>query len=118
MRAQGGHMKLRCKIVLTLAIAESLSALHVRGGEYPSLSNAPLVEVRRALRQEGFKVELSDFDFSKPSEVRARGIVLTNAWAAIAGWRGSDDASRRNRVQDVPTPMEIIRSNVALVAWR
>src|SRR5437660_9511992 len=36
-------------------------------------------EARRQLRQQGFKTELSEFNFSTTAELRARATALTNA---------------------------------------
>ena len=37
-----------------------------------------LEETRRALRQQGFKIDLAEFDLSASAELRARAAALTN----------------------------------------
>jgi hypothetical protein len=68
-------MKLCWKIAVGLAGAGALcaSVLVVRRG---NLQKA-VEETRLALRQQGFKTELTEFDFSTPSETWARVGALT-----------------------------------------
>src|SRR5262245_1556800 len=70
-------MKLRWKIVgglLLLVIITCIFATRSKTSEQIAAENT-----RRQLRQEGFKTELSEFDFSTTPELRARATALTNA---------------------------------------
>ena len=65
-------------------------------------------ETRLAVRQQGFKTDLADFDFSTPPEMRARENILK----AIATNRASGPPA------DHLNLMEIVGNNSAIVAWQ
>jgi hypothetical protein len=77
-----------------------------------------LEETRRALRQQGFKIDLAEFDLSASAELRARAATLTNADLAGAAFRGADSARRAVLTQDKLDLMPTVSSNAALVVWR
>ena len=53
-----------------------------------------LEETRRALRQQGFKIDLAEFDLSASAEFHARAAALTNADLAGSVLRGPDIVRR------------------------
>jgi len=82
-----------------------------------SAEEKAVAETKRALRKEGFKTDLSEFNFSTSAESRARAAALTNAYGGLG--RGSGDYGRRFTVwQGGPDLMAAVGSNAALVAWK
>jgi hypothetical protein len=77
-----------------------------------------LEETRRALRQQGFKIDLAEFDLSASAEFRARAAALTNAGFVGRGIRGADYARRTVLMQERPDFMAAVGTNAALVVWR
>jgi hypothetical protein len=82
-----------------------------------------LEETRRTLRQQGFKIELSEFDFSTSPELRVRAGVLTNAsWAMAyprrAGQQDVEVARRAVLVSDQPELMAAVGQSAARVSWQ
>ena len=75
-------------------------------------------ETRQALRQQGFKTDLTEFDFSTSAELRAREAALTNADIAGAGLRGADYARRYVLFQDDPSLMTAVGSDSAVVVCK
>ena len=64
-----------------LAVCAICAALFLRSEDS---GQKAVKETRRALRQQGFKTDLADFDFTTPPEMRARVAVLTNfLWGYI-----------------------------------
>ena len=53
-----------------------------------------LEETRRALRQQGFKIDLPEFDLSASAELRARAAALTNGDIDNAVIRGTYTSRR------------------------
>jgi hypothetical protein len=69
-------MKLRSRSVVGLVLAGVFgAALNSRAGPDPQKDAA---EARQSLRQQGFKTDLSDFDFSADHETAVRAAALTN----------------------------------------
>ena len=67
-----------------------------------------LAETRLALRQQGFKTDLADFDLSTPPEMRARETILTNTVQyRFAG-----------AYPDHPNLMQPVGNNSAIVVWK
>ena len=74
-----------------------------------------LEETQRALRRQGLKTELAEFDFSAAPEFCARAAALTNA-DLMGGGVGYD---RRSVLwQGSPQLMMTVGSNAASVVWR
>jgi len=70
-------MEQRWKIIIgTLGTVAILLLLF--GGRLFPTSRGIADETRRQLREKGFKTDLSDFDFSAPTDVRTRCAALTN----------------------------------------
>src|SRR5262249_29367823 len=70
-------MKLRVlSVVGTLVLVAILGAI-LLGRTGPNAQRAP-EEARHILRQQGFKTDLSDFDFSANDETTVRAAALTN----------------------------------------
>jgi hypothetical protein len=70
-------MKLRWKIAVGLAAAGALCALLMLRSDRGAQKGVE--ETRRTLRQQGFKTDLSEFNFSTSPEMCARAAALTNA---------------------------------------
>ena len=66
-----------------------------------------LAQTRQTLRQQGFKTDLSDFDFSTSPELRQREVALT----ALGRFRASGP------FPNYPDLMEAIGNDSAIVAW-
>lgn len=66
-----------------------------------------VADARQLLRQEGFKTDLADFDFSTPPEIRVRENILK---ATVL--------SRNSGPLNDPNLMEIIGTNLAIVVWK
>lgn len=108
-------MKLRWKIaigvmVLGIGFAVFVSLIDVAG-------KRAVAEVRQTLQREGFKTDLSEFDFTTSPELRQREHVLTNADFGWSKW--GSDAPRRSRLgQEAPRLMQNISDDAALVVWQ
>jgi len=79
---------------------------------------ASVAQTRSALRAQGFKTELSDFDFSAPDDLRARAAALTHGEFQGPGFR--DPAygwSYRGRME-LPDLTKAIGNDAALVVWQ
>ncbi|MGA2801055.1 MAG: hypothetical protein ABSE97_01575 [Verrucomicrobiota bacterium] len=63
---------------------------------------------RLALRQQGFKTDLADFDFSTSAELRAREAILT----------ATSPNRRSEPFHDYPNLMAAIGTNLAIVVWK
>jgi hypothetical protein len=70
-------MKLRWKIVGGFILLVTIALILF--GSTTSTQQKAAEETRRQLRLQGFKTDLSDFDFSITPELRARATALTNA---------------------------------------
>lgn len=75
-------------------------------------------ETRRALRQQGFKTDLADFNFSISAELRAREAALTNADLTGAALRSEDYARRAALREGKPELLSVVGSNSAIVVWK
>src|ERR1044071_68744 len=100
-------MKARWKVMVVLAAAGGLCAFLLwRSGDR---ERKVMEETRRALRQQGFKTDLGEFDLSADAEIRARTAALTFAGP---------------RLQRPPIPegdlelMEPVGPNSARVIWQ
>ena len=108
-------MKLCWKLTLVLIAIAAMGAIFLfraGGGE-----KAAVAETRRALRQQGFKTDLEDFDFSTSPEDRARAAALTNADQTPAMSPTADYPLRLALLQNEPDLMSAVGSNAALVVW-
>ena len=65
-------------------------------------------ETRRALRQQGFKTELADFDFSTSPELRAREAILN----------ATDPYRHYSPIVILQSLMEGVGTNSAIVVWK
>jgi len=94
------------KIVLLLVVTGLIYAA------FPSHPDAAartaVAETRQSLRQQGFKTDLADFDFSTSSEMRAREAILTNTvHYRFAG-----------AIPEHPNLMQPVGNNSAMVVWK
>jgi hypothetical protein len=67
-----------------------------------------VVATRQMLRDQGFKTDVADFDFSSPTELRAREAILTNAIAS----------RNPNPFVNHPNLMETVGDDSAIVVWK
>ena len=77
-----------------------------------------LEETRRTLRQQGFKIDLSEFDLSASAEQTARAAALTNADIMGGRMRGEDYARLAVLRQGRPGLLTSVGSNAAVVVWK
>lgn len=98
--------KLLWKIAAVLVIVGVIGAVFLSRPD--NSAQKAVEETRRALRQQGFKTDLADFDFSTSSELRAREAALT----AIASSRFSEP------FHDHPNLMEVMGNDSAVVVWK
>ena len=99
-------MKARWKIMVVLAAAGVLCVFFLLRSDR-SEQNA-LEETRRLLRQQGFKTDLAEFNFSASEELRARGSALTTLGHTLRPAGPADNLDL----------MTSVGSNSALVVWR
>ena len=85
---------------------------------WPDSAQTALEETRRALRQQGFKIDLAEFDLSASAEFRARAAALTNADLTRTAFRDAAGARRTVLMQERPGLMSPVGSNAALVVWQ
>jgi len=85
---------------------------------WPDSAQTALEETRRALRQPGFKLDLTEFDLSAPPEARVRAAALTNADLTGPAFRGAEDPRRAVLRQARLDLMPAVGSNAALVVWK
>ncbi len=109
-------MKLRWKItfgLLATAIVCGVLLLPSARREQKTLE-----ETRRALHQQGFKVDLSEFDFSAPDEYRTRAAALTNTVSSTVS-RSHEESARRAMVQQVlPDLMPAVGLDATIAVWQ
>jgi hypothetical protein len=74
-----------------------------------------LEETRRALRQQGFKIDLAEFNLSASAESRVRAAALTNADLLSSAFRGADPARRTVTLREGRDLLPSVGSNAALV---
>lgn len=77
-----------------------------------------LQKTRRALHQQGFKIDLAEFDLSTSAEFRARTAALTNADLTGTAFRDADATRRTLLMQERLDLMPAVGSNAALVVWK
>ena len=109
-------MKLLWKITTGVAVAGAVVALLLLRPNRSEQTAAE--ETRRALRQQGFKIDLADFNFSIPAELRVREAALTNADLKGAARRGEDYDRRAALREGKPELMAAVGSNSAIVVWK
>jgi hypothetical protein len=69
-------------------------------------------KTRRELREQGFKTDLGDFDFSTSPEMRVRTAALTNALFRGGGYRGPEIISENL------TSLKAVGPNSSLIIWK
>ncbi len=112
-------MKLRWIIWVGLAVITA-------GGLFlllrpPDSEQKAVASTRRLLRQQGFKTDLADFDFSTSDEMRARVAVLTNTDFTRAAMNriGYPRRSALEEGKDgKPDLMESVSPDAAIVVWK
>lgn len=75
-------------------------------------------ETRRALRRQGFKTDLSEFDFSASEELRAFATALTNATLLTHSRNPAAFNHRSVLMQSKPDLMTAVGANAAVVVWK
>jgi len=73
---------------------------------------------RRALRQQGFKTDLADFDFSTSPELRARAAALTRGEFSRGNTRDSGYGWSSLARPDHPDLMTAVGTDAALAVWK
>ena len=109
-------MKRRWTILAGLAVVGALCAFLLLRGD--NSEQKALEETRRTLRQQGFKTDLSEFNFSTSPELRRRSAALTNFEPSRAVRTGADYAHRAVLRQEKPELMSAVGSHSALVVWK
>jgi hypothetical protein len=109
-------MKARWIITLAvLALAIGAAAFMLFS---PNPAQRALERTRRELRQQGFKIDLSEFDLSASGDLRARATALTNTDRITPG-RTQEDYNRQMLLrQGSPNLMEAVGSNAVIVVWK
>ncbi len=109
-------MKLRWIITVGVALASAVCLfllLRPRDGEQEAVA-----ETRRALREQGFKTDLADFDFSVSDEMRERVAALTNADFLRATEHRMEYPHRAALQEGKPELMKAVTQDSALVVWK
>jgi len=107
-------MKSHRIILLRLLCVLAAFPLSSRGSDEQKAAE----EIRLTLRQQGFKTDLAEFDFSAPAEFSARADALMRADIAGDGIRGKDYARRYVLFQDSPALMPMVGPDSAVVIWK
>lgn len=109
-------MKLRWKVTIGLVVVGIATAVTLSRRE--SSEQRALERTQRDLRAQGFKIDVTEFDFSTTDEHRARITALTNA-ALNTLARNNEEAGRRLLLQQVmPELMQTIGSDSAVPFWK
>ena len=105
-------MKRRWKIAAGLVVLAAVCALL-----WPGTGNRAqqeLEETRRSLRQQGFKIDLREFNLStSPEQARRVASLGTTTWAAL-----TNRPPRAPIMRVMPALLTPAGTNAALVAWR
>jgi hypothetical protein len=110
-------MKLRWKILIGVVAVGGLSGYFLWRPDNSAAKAA--AEARRALRQAGFKTDLSEFDFSASIEQRKREAALTNAAFTRRMARTAEDYARQQLVSDGSAlGLTTVGANAAIAAWK
>src|SRR6266850_5253881 len=105
-------MKLRWKIGFAFVALATIPALLLSLA--PTQAERELEATRRSLRQQGFKIDLKEFDLSISPEQSARAAMLgTTTRAALTNRAGPGPV-----FHDVPRLLTAAGTNAALVVWR
>ena len=105
-------MKLRWKIAFAFVALATIPALLLSLA--PNQAERELEATRRSLRQQGFKIDLKEFDLSISPEQSARAAMLgTTTRAALTNRAGPGPV-----FHDVPRLLTAAGTNAALVVWR
>jgi hypothetical protein len=115
-RSSADLMKKRWTMALGLMALAAASAAFLffsRNG-----AKTALEETRRALRKEGFKIDLAEFDLSASPEQRARAAALTNAELTGFTLRSADSVGRAMLLRERRDFLTVVGSNAALVVWQ
>lgn len=109
-------MKLRWKIAIGMMVLGIGFAAFV--ALIDGAGKRAVAEARQSLRQQGFKTDLSEFDFSTSPELRQREHALTNA--SLDRLVGSPEQQARRSIlqQEEPPLMQMITADAALAAWQ
>ena len=103
-------------------IIVGFTTLVIAGAAFLFFSRDPaqraLEETRRALRQQGLKIDLAEFAFSTSPERRARAAALTMAGRGGPPSHPDESAHRAGLMQDRLDLMSVVGSNAALVVWK
>lgn len=110
------NMKLSWKIAIGLAGLGALCAYFLFSPD--DHERRDLEQTRRELRQQGFKTELSEFDFTTSPELHARERALTNASLAVRATTPENYARQAALREGQPNLMTVVASNAVLIVWQ
>jgi hypothetical protein len=109
-------MKLRWILIFGLVAMGAFCAfLLLRSNNGPQKA---VEETRRALRQQGFKTDLTEFNFSTSPELRARAAALTRGEFSRSSTRDSGYGWSSLARPDHPDLMAAVGTDAALVVWK
>ena len=110
-------MKLRWKIAVGAAAVVAVGLVIFLWPD--NRAAREMMETREKLRAQGFKTELSDFNFFTTAEFRERQTALTNAGYPRTMIRPQQDYWREGLLRgELPKMMATIDRDAALVAWK
>src|SRR6266568_4488590 len=106
-------MKLRWKIIAACVVLAIICSIVL--SSRPNAAQRDLEQTRRSLQQQGFKIDLAEFNLSLSPELSNRAAMLaTTTWPALT-----------NRADAMPTILGELRSlltpvgkDAALVVWK
>src|SRR6266567_4143150 len=105
-------MRARWKITLGLAALAIICGILLLGK--PSRAERELKATRRALREQGFKIDFTEFDLSlSPEESRRAAVLAKTTWAAVTNRSGPSPI-----LNAIPGLMIPAGTNKAVVVWQ
>src|SRR5436190_13103618 len=108
-------MRWRAKIVLGfLALAIIGSVFLFAGG---NRAQKDLQATRLSLKQQGFKVDVREFDLSTPPEIKSRAALLATTTRASLTNRADRFSAWRN-LSALPANLAPVGKDAALITWK
>ena len=104
--------------IIAAALVTVLAAVGLLAFFWPNAAQRDLDKTRRDLRQGGFQIDLSEFNFSASADERVRATALTNANLMSRSVRNETDARRNFFLQERFDLMPATGPGVAIVLWQ